>query len=44
MFEQDIDLSEAAVFGLWQTEPAPNVAEKVGASIEETGFRAPVPC
>ena len=42
--EHDINLSERAILGLWQTEPAPDVAQQVRSGIEETGFGTPVPC
>lgn len=42
--EEQIDLSKSPVFGLGQTEPAPDIAEQVGSSVEERGLSSPVPC
>ena len=41
--EKQVDLTKSAVFGLRKAEPAPNKAEKVCTSIEETGFSTPIP-
>lgn len=41
--EEQIDFAKSAVFGLWQPEPAPKIAEEVSAGIEERGFGSPVP-
>lgn len=42
--EEQVNLSESAVLRLRKAEPTPDVAEKVGACIEQTCFGSPVPC
>lgn len=42
--EEQVNLSKGAVLGLRKTEIAPDIAEEVGASVEETCFCSPVPC
>lgn len=32
--EHEVDLTEGTVLGLWQTEPAPDVAEQVSACVK----------
>jgi len=41
--KEQVNLAECAVLGLRKAEPAPDIAEKVGAGVEEAGFGAPVP-
>lgn len=41
--EHQINLSKGAAFRLRQAKPAPDVAQKVGAGIEQTSFGAPIP-
>lgn len=41
--EQQIDLAECAVLGLGKAEPAPDVAEKVCASVEKASLGSPIP-
>jgi hypothetical protein len=43
VIEEQVNLTKRAVFGLRKTEPAPDVAEEVCSSIEETSFGSPVP-
>lgn len=43
VIEEQVDLAKAAVFGLRETEPAPDVAEEVGSGVEEAGLGSPVP-
>lgn len=41
--KEQIDFAKGAILGLRKAEPAPQIAEEVGASIEESGLGAPVP-
>ena len=41
--KEQVNLAECAVLGLRKAEPAPDVAEKVGAGVEEAGFGTPIP-
>lgn len=34
VIKHEIDLAKGAVFGLGQTEPAPYIAQKIGASVK----------
>jgi hypothetical protein len=43
IIEEHVNLAKGAILGLRKAEPAPNVAEKVGASIKETSFGSPIP-
>jgi hypothetical protein len=43
ILKEQINFSKCSVLGLWQTEEAPSKAEKVGASVEESRLRTPVP-
>lgn len=38
-----VDFAKSTVFRLGQAEPAPDIAEQIGAGVEKTGFGAPVP-
>lgn len=42
--KHQVNLSKGPVLGLGQAEPTPDVAQKIGAGIEKTGFSTPVPC
>jgi hypothetical protein len=42
--EKNVNFTKGAVLGLGEPEPAPDIAQKVGPSIEQTGFGTPVPC
>jgi hypothetical protein len=42
--EKNVNFTKGAVFGLGEPEPTPDIAQKVGPSIEQTGFGTPVPC
>lgn len=35
VFEEQINLAERAVFGFWETEVTPDIAEKIGARPEK---------
>ena len=41
--KQQVNLAKSAVFRLREAEPAPNVAEKIGPGVEQTGFGSPIP-
>lgn len=41
--EEQVNLTKAAVLRLRKTEPTSNVAEKIGSSVEESGFGSPIP-
>lgn len=41
--KEQVDFAKGAILGLRQAEPAPYIAEEVGACIEESGLGAPVP-
>lgn len=41
--KEQVNLAECAVFRLRHPEPAPNVAQEVGARVEQTGFGSPIP-
>lgn len=43
VLEEQIDLSERPVLGLWKSEPAPDVAQEVGTCVEEGSFCPPIP-
>jgi hypothetical protein len=43
IIKEHVNLAKRAIFGLRKAKPAPNVAEKVGASIKETSFGSPIP-
>jgi hypothetical protein len=43
IIEEHVNLTKGAILGLRKAEPAPNVAEKVGAGIKETSFGSPIP-
>jgi hypothetical protein len=43
IIKEQINLAKRAVLGLGKAEPAPNVAEKVCASVKEPGFGTPIP-
>lgn len=43
IIKEHVNLAKRAIFGLRKAEPAPNVAEKVGASIKQTRFGSPIP-
>jgi hypothetical protein len=43
VIEQQVNLAKGKPLCLWQTEPAPYIAEQVGAGIEQTSFGSPVP-
>jgi len=43
IIKEQVNLAKCAVLGLGKAEPAPTVAEKVCASVEEPGFGSPIP-
>ena len=43
IIKKHVNLAKGAILRLRQAEPAPNVAEKVGASIKEASFGSPIP-
>ena len=43
MIKQQVNLAESAIFRLRQSEPAPDVAQKVRASVEQCSLRSPIP-
>lgn len=43
VLKQQINLPEAAILGLRQPEPTPDIARQIRAGVEESGLGAPVP-
>jgi len=43
IIKEHVNLSKRAILGLRKAEPAPKVAEEVGAGIKETSFGSPIP-
>ena len=43
MVEEQVNLAKCAILGLRKSKVAPNIAEEVGASVEETRLGSPVP-
>jgi hypothetical protein len=43
MFKEQVNFTECTVFSLGEAKPAPNIAEKICAGVEETSFGSPVP-
>lgn len=41
--KEQVDLAESSVLSLRESEPAPDIAKKVGPCVEKTSFGAPVP-
>ena len=44
ILKHQVDFTKGAILGLWQTEPAPDVAQQIRAGIEETCLCSPIPC
>jgi hypothetical protein len=43
IIKKQVDLAKGAVFSLGKAEPAPYITEKIGASVEKSGFGSPIP-
>lgn len=43
VLEQDLEFAERPVLGLGEAEPAPDIAQQVGARVEESSLGAPAP-
>ena len=41
--EEQVNLAKSAILRLGKTKPTPNVADKVGSRVEESGFGSPIP-
>lgn len=41
--EQQVNLTECTVLGLWKPEPTPDIAYEICPSIEESGLGSPAP-
>jgi hypothetical protein len=43
IIKEQVDFTKGAILGLGQAEPTPDIAEKVGSGVKESGFSSPVP-